>query len=435
MVVITVGEPVMLQSHQSHQSHQSDNLIVVKLKHSLGAEACSVAGFLVLLQELDSCRGWARLGYASLFDFCHVGLNLIRAESYSRTRLARLAGDVPQVISLLKSEAVSLSVLRILAPVLTAENFNEVLAAIRGKSTREVEDFRNAFRPADNAATRGLVRTIFSSDKTSIGAVSGAAPVAAPAAVVMPASIVAPAAALVIPTDQADVSQPVAMIGAPSRAMQRAAEAAAPRHHVQKSVRMSMTLNNEVWDKYQRACNLSNHSASGGDVAAMMEMLLDDYLKHHDVVAKKRASKEEKQESGRARRAKVENADVAAAKVKAAGVVNLEVANEKVVAKCENEPVISTKHSRYIPKSIRRKVRVRDAEQCSYVDAATGRRCECKRGLQYDHILPFAHGGVSTSSQNLRLLCSAHNRLAAENIFGLEFMSTKIRNSSEELKS
>jgi hypothetical protein len=51
---------------------------------------------------------------------------------------------------------------------------------------------------------------------------------------------------------------------------------------------MSLTLNNEVWNKYQRACDVSNHGASGGDVAAMMEMLLDDYLKHHDVVAMQR---------------------------------------------------------------------------------------------------------------------------------------------------
>jgi hypothetical protein len=78
MIVIDVGEIVMLQSQPL------DILIVGKLKNSLGAEACSVAEFLVLLQELDTNRGWARLGYASLFDFCHLGLNLTRAESYSR---------------------------------------------------------------------------------------------------------------------------------------------------------------------------------------------------------------------------------------------------------------------------------------------------------------------------------------------------------------
>ncbi len=53
-----------------------------------------------------------------------------------------------------------MSALRILAPVLTTENAVEVLAGIRGKTTREVEDFRNAFRPVDKPAARGVVRTI-----------------------------------------------------------------------------------------------------------------------------------------------------------------------------------------------------------------------------------------------------------------------------------
>ena len=86
-------------------------------------------GVFVLLQKLDANRGWARLGYSSLFDFCHLSLNLTRAESYSRTRLARPPANVPQVISLLKSGAVSVSAMRILAPVLTVDNFSEVPVA------------------------------------------------------------------------------------------------------------------------------------------------------------------------------------------------------------------------------------------------------------------------------------------------------------------
>lgn len=90
-------------------------------------------------------------------------------------------------------------------------------------------------------------------------------------------------------------------------------------------------------------------------------------------------------------------------------------------------------HSRYIPQKIRIEVRQRDFERCSYVDSVTGRRCECTRGLQYDHIKPFALGGASDSSSNLRLLCAAHNRLAAENIFGVEFISNKIQHATRDL--
>jgi hypothetical protein len=40
-------------------------------------------------------------------------------------------------------------------------------------------------------------------------------------------------------------------------------------------------------------------------------------------------------------------------------------------------------------------------------DATTGKHCDCERGL----------------------LCAAHNRLAAEHVFGLELMNQKMRDS------
>jgi hypothetical protein len=41
--------------------------------------------------------------------------------------------------------------------------------------------------------------------------------------------------------------------------------------------------------------------------------------------------------------------------------------------------------------------------------------------------VPFARGGASNTLQNLRLLCPTHNRLAAEHVFGLDFMNQKMR--------
>ncbi len=164
----------------------------------------------------------------------------------------------------------------------------------------------------------------------------------------------------------------------------------------------------------------------------MMEMLLDDYLKHHDVAAKTIVGKNENPKRRNARSVKVEAAKVAdedvGVDVNAAKSQERAAKSEKAVCSDERGNVQGeqVKHSRYIPQGIRRQVRLRDSEQCSYVDSATGQRCECKRGLQYDHIKPFALGGFSNSPQNLRLLCAVHNRLAAENIFGVEFMSKKI---------
>jgi hypothetical protein len=79
--------------------------------------------------------------------------------------------------------------------------------------------------------------------------------------------------------------------------------------------------------------------------------------------------------------------------------------------------------SRYIVKQVRDQVRVRDGQQCSFT-SLDGTRCCEKRGLEFDHIVPFARGG-GREADNLRLVCRAHNQLYAEQHFGREFMCSK----------
>lgn len=71
-----------------------------------------------------------------------------------------------------------------------------------------------------------------------------------------------------------------------------------------------------------------------------------------------------------------------------------------------------TKETRYIPRWVQSKVYRRDNGRCVYV-SAEGRRCESRRDLEYDHVIPWARGGRSDDPENIRLLCRAHNALAA----------------------
>ncbi len=75
------------------------------------------------------------------------------------------------------------------------------------------------------------------------------------------------------------------------------------------------------------------------------------------------------------------------------------------------------KASRYVPAQVRREVWTRDEGRCTYRDPRTGRSCETRSGLQFDHIHAFALGGTQTP-ENLRLRCLAHNALAALDTFG-----------------
>jgi 5-methylcytosine-specific restriction endonuclease McrA len=78
---------------------------------------------------------------------------------------------------------------------------------------------------------------------------------------------------------------------------------------------------------------------------------------------------------------------------------------------------------RYVPSKVKREVWTRDEGQCSF-RSDSGHRCESKRDLEYDHVIPVARGG-QTSTSNLRLRCRAHNALEAERVFGEEFMRAK----------
>jgi hypothetical protein len=82
------------------------------------------------------------------------------------------------------------------------------------------------------------------------------------------------------------------------------------------------------------------------------------------------------------------------------------------------EKVVS--ETRYIPVKVKRAVWTRDQGRCTYA-GSEGKRCESKHALQYEHVLPFARGGKSTV-ENLKLLCLAHNQLAAIQAYGLPKM-------------
>jgi hypothetical protein len=72
---------------------------------------------------------------------------------------------------------------------------------------------------------------------------------------------------------------------------------------------------------------------------------------------------------------------------------------------------------------VKRAVRERDKGCCTFV-GGNGKRCGARTLLQFDHVEPVGRGGRSTVD-NVRLRCAAHNQLAAERVFGAEFMERK----------
>jgi hypothetical protein len=80
-----------------------------------------------------------------------------------------------------------------------------------------------------------------------------------------------------------------------------------------------------------------------------------------------------------------------------------------------------TKRLPYYGREFDRTLWQRAGSQCEYVDEKTGRRCDCKFGLQREHVIPLGKGGTS-ELRNMQLLCATHNRLRARKIFGDRMM-------------
>jgi hypothetical protein len=71
-----------------------------------------------------------------------------------------------------------------------------------------------------------------------------------------------------------------------------------------------------------------------------------------------------------------------------------------------------------IPSAVRRAILERDGLRCTFTSAA-GRRCSARAQLQFHHQHAWARGGPDTT-ENLSVMCAAHNRYLAEQDFGIE---------------
>lgn len=97
----------------------------------------------------------------------------------------------------------------------------------------------------------------------------------------------------------------------------------------------------------------------------------------------------------------------------------------------------SSQSSRYVPIAVRKAVWIRDQGKCTYVSnpsrlpgeagisRLSGKKCESRHRLEFDHIRPLALGGATTVD-NLRLLCFTHNQSEAQRLLGERVSRTRV---------
>jgi 5-methylcytosine-specific restriction endonuclease McrA len=125
----------------------SDAELLNEVKRLTANEREVTVRLIAALAELDARRLYLGEGCSSLFTYCTQVLNFSEHAAYLRIEAARAARKWPVVLGLLAEGALHLTAVSLLAPHLTPDNLEPILAAARHKSKREVEEIVAALRP------------------------------------------------------------------------------------------------------------------------------------------------------------------------------------------------------------------------------------------------------------------------------------------------
>lgn len=121
-------------------SHLSNDELMAVVARLAGNERVVTARLIAHLAEIDRRELYVPAGFTSLYIYCHESLGFSEDAAYNRKTAAQVARRFPVVLDMLADGRLSLTALRLLAPVLTGANHGEALSAATGRSRREVEE-------------------------------------------------------------------------------------------------------------------------------------------------------------------------------------------------------------------------------------------------------------------------------------------------------
>jgi 5-methylcytosine-specific restriction endonuclease McrA len=148
----------MLQTSMTLFAGLPDKELLAEASRLATRERQATAELIRCLIELDTRRVYLSEGYSSLFTYCTQALHLSEHAALGRIEVARAARRLPRLLLHLEDGAVTVTSARMLAPHLTAANCEELLAAARHRTKREVEEIVARLRPQPDV--RSAVRKL-----------------------------------------------------------------------------------------------------------------------------------------------------------------------------------------------------------------------------------------------------------------------------------
>jgi 5-methylcytosine-specific restriction endonuclease McrA len=359
----------------------SDKELLAQIETIRRREHLSTLGILTHLNEIERRKLHLKLGYSSLFDYCVKHLRYSTSGAGRRVAVARCVARHPEVFDMLRSRAVTVTGVALVASVIRDGNKAELLESIQNKTQSEIDQIAARYRPP--IALRDRVKPV----KVRI-------PESSPA-----------------PRDALDEAKPHTSNSACEKRNYshsgsdaslsgsqygRTGYSNSHNTRIAQKLLIQFLADEEFMKKYEEVRALLSQRLPDTSFANIFEALIGEFLDRHSPTCRK-ARRDHK---NTARQASVQEPRRAE--------------RPRLVAR--SSVIGSKRRSRHISAAVRDEVFTRDKGRCTYV-GATGRRCASTQALQVDHITPFTRGG-SNAASNLRILCAKHNRLAAEEMLG-----------------
>jgi 5-methylcytosine-specific restriction endonuclease McrA len=344
-----------------------DHVLLQELKALVSNHRALTAALLAHLGECDARKLYRPQGYPSMHAYCVGHLHFSEESAYKRIQVARAARSFPEVLSAIAMNQVHVTGLVLLAPHMTRENCAVLLAKASHRTAAEIRVIVAEIAPRPDVPTR------------LIPVVEAPSPSSQPA----PEPVDGSPKGSEEKAPQLD-SNPVGVLA--EAAPVPATPPARLRPLAPERFAFQVTLSQETRDIMKEAQDAVGSAIASNDYDALL------CAAFKALIAQKRHERFAETSKPRAGRG-------------------------------SSDP-------RYVKASIKREVHERDGGQCAFV-SDNGKRCECKRDLEFDHVIPVAKGGLTTAS-NLRLLCRAHNQYEAERVLGQGFMKEKHDNNTQD---
>jgi hypothetical protein len=139
------------EHHERPLQSVSDDELLRRLAELLRRSRRVESDLVAHIAEVDERRLYAREASPSMFAYCTEVLHLSEAEAYFRITAARASREHPLLLAMLADGRLHLSGIARLAPHLTRENRDALLARAAHRSKRQIEELVAELAPRPDA--------------------------------------------------------------------------------------------------------------------------------------------------------------------------------------------------------------------------------------------------------------------------------------------